>query len=304
MAPGTKVRSHCPLCGNQRLKLTLRLRDRNLMTCPDCGVKSTDKVGEPDDIADYYTKVQAHHGKADGDSNAVEEGQGPLTAIARGQADWIEELCGPRRFGSFLEIGCSRGHLLEEMETRGWTVSGIDVSRSSTDEARERCRDATVHCGEPRDAPFPAESFDRMAMYDVLAHLADPVETLREVASYLKPGGLLVLSSTNEAWRLVPWMLRAFALFPNRTADLRDEMYEGQHYCYFSSDNVGRLLAEVGLELVRYRPLQPLSAKYFVHQYSPRRRFALLAMVQLDRVVGSSRKMLVLARKPGRPLVG
>ena len=294
------MRAGCPLCGNTRLKLTLRLRDRNLMTCPDCGVKSTDRVGETAEIADYYTEVQAHHGKADGD--AVEEGSGPLAAIARGQADWIEGLCGPRRFGSFLEVGCSRGHLLEEMEERGWTVSGIDVSRSSTEEARTRCKGATVYCGQPGDpdAPFAPESFDRMAMYDVLAHLVDPKDTLRKAAAYLKPGGHLVMSSCNESWTLVPWMLRAFALFPKRTADLRDEMYEGQHYCYFSIDNIGRLLEEVGLELVRVEPLQPLSTRYFVHQYSPKRRFALLAMVRFDRMLGSSRKMLVLARKPGR----
>ena len=190
------------------------------------------------------------------------------------------------------------------MECRGWDVSGIDVSRSSTDEARQRCKAATVYCGEPGDvdAPFAAESFDRMAMYDVLAHLADPVETLRKVAGYLKPGGQLVISSCNESWALVPWMLRAFSLFPGRTADLRDEMYEGQHYCYFSTENVGRLLAEVGLELECVQPLQPLSTRYFIHQYSPRRRFALLAMVRLDRFLGSSRKMLVLARKPGPPI--
>jgi len=299
MAPGTRTRTACPLCGNERLDLTLRLRDRNLMTCPDCGVKSTDRIGGSQEIADYYTEVQAHQGKADAD--AVEEGAGPLAAIARGQADWIEELCGPRRFGSFLEIGCSRGHLIEEMEARGWDVAGIDVSRSSTDEARDRCNAATVYCGEPGDpdAPFAPESFDRMAMYDVLAHLADPVDTLRKVAAYLKPGGRLVMSSCNESWTLVPWMLRAFSLFPRRTADLRDEMYEGQHYCYFSTENVGRLLGEAGLELERVEPLQPLSTKYFVHQYSLRRRFALLAMVRLDRMLGSSRKMLVLARKPG-----
>lgn len=300
MAPGTRMRTDCPLCGGTSLKLILRLRDRNLMQCGECGVKSTDKIGEPDAIADYYTEVQAHQGKADVD--AVEEGPGPLAAIARGQADWIEELCGPRRFGSFLEVGCSRGHLLEEMETRGWDVSGIDVSRSSTREAQDRCKNAVVYCGEPGDAeaPFEPESFDRIAMYDVLAHLAEPVDTLKQVAAYLKPGGRLVLSSCNESWALVPWMLRAFALFPGRTADLRDEMYEGQHYCYFSTENIGRLLETVGLRLVRQRPLRPLSTKYFIHQYSPRRRLALLTMVQIDRLVGSSRKMLVLAEKPKR----
>ena len=75
-------------------------------------------------------------------------------------------------------------------------------------------------------------------------------------------------------------------------------MYETQHYCYFGSGNVEQLLAEAGLDLARTRPLEPLSTRFFVHHYSWRRRLAMLGMSQLDRVLGSSRKMLVLATKP------
>ena len=84
----------------------------------------------------------------------------------------MENLTGPRRFGRFLEIGCSRGHLLEEMQHRGWDVAGIEVSARSADEARGRI-DGPVHTGTPEDAPFEPGSFHRVALFDVLAHLLE-----------------------------------------------------------------------------------------------------------------------------------
>jgi hypothetical protein len=74
-------------------------------------------------------------------------------------------------------------------------------------------------------------------------------------------------------------------------------MYEGQHYCYFSHRNIGQLLDTADLQLLRHEPLEPLSTRYFVHSYSLPRQVALLGMVRLDRLLGSSRKMLVSAKR-------
>ncbi|MCO4768564.1 MAG: class I SAM-dependent methyltransferase [Deltaproteobacteria bacterium] len=294
MAPGGTPRTSCPLCEGTSLKPTLRLRDRQLLTCSECGVRVTDTYADGDAVADYYTEIEAHHGKL---GTSLADRDGALRAIARDQADRMESLCGPRRFGTFLEIGCSRGHLLEEMQNRGWRVQGIEVSRRSAAEAAGRI-DGSVHCGTPEDAPFAPGSMQRIAMFDVLAHLPEPRRTLAAVERLLAPGGELLLSTVNEDWRLVPAFLAAFKLAPARTAGMRDEMYEGQHYCYFRASNVGQLLESVGLTLHAVRPIEPLSTRFFVHQYGWKRRLALLGMVQADRLLRSSRKMIVLAKKP------
>lgn len=293
-APGGQTRETCPLCGGARLVRTLDLGDRWLLTCADCATRVTDTFADGDPVADYYTEVEAHHGKL-GTSLATREGS--LRAIARDQADRMEALCGPRRFGHFVEVGCSRGHLLEEMEARGWKTTGIEVSRRSAAEAEDRIQ-GRVHVGTPEDAPLRPGSAQRVGMFDVLAHLPHPKRTLQAVADLLAPGGELVLTTVNEDWALVPAMLAAFRLAPERTAGMRAEMYEGQHYCYFRSSNIGQLLDGVGLSVHEVRPLEPLSTRFFVHQYGLKRRLMLLGMVQLDRVLRSSRKMIVLAKKP------
>ncbi len=293
IAPGGVPRTLCPLCGDPNLQPLLTLRAGPLLECPTCGVRCTAEHGEASAIHAYYSAVLAHEGKAD----VAGRDDGVFEAIARTQADAMEELCGPRRHGDLLEIGCSRGHLLAELQERGWTVTGVDVSDASVEEARSRSR-GDVLLGEPGHVGLEPSSFDRVAMFDVLAHLPQPRQTLSDVATLIRPGGELVLSTVNEDWPLVPLFLRAFRAFPSRTAGLRDEMYEGQHYCYFGRKNVGRLLESAGLELVDVRPLEPISVRLFLHQYGLAKRVAMIGMRRIDRVLGSSRKMLVLARKP------
>jgi SAM-dependent methyltransferase len=292
-APGGVPRTECPLCGETALRVILDLRGRSLLECPVCRVRCTEEHGDVSAIHAYYSTVLAHEGKADVEGR----GEGVFEAIARTQADAMEALAGGRRHGRLLEIGCARGHLLAELEDRGWTVTGVDVSDASVEEARSRSG-GDVLLGEPGHVGLERGSFDRICMFDVLAHLPHPRHTLQDVADLLAPGGDLVLSTVNEDWPLVPLFLRAFQRFPRRTAGIRDEMYEGQHYCYFGQENVGQLLESVGLELIEVRPLEPISVRLFLHQYGLLKRVAMIGMRKIDRVIGSSRKMLVLARKP------
>lgn len=267
----------------------LDLGGRWLLECRDCGVRCTDAYDDGAPVRAYYSAVRAHQGKLP--SGADEEEV--LAAIAAAQAGWIDGICPPRAPGRFLEVGCNRGHLLQRMEALGWDVAGVDVSEPAVALARARCR-GVVRLGEPENLEG-GQPFDRIAMFDVLAHLPDPVRTLRAVARLLAPGGDLVLSTVDESWPPVPLLLGLMRALPRATRRLRAEMYEGQHYCYFGRRNVGRLLLRAGMEAAAIRPLPPLSARFFLDDYPLRRRLALASMGQVDRLLGSSRKMLVRA---------
>jgi len=183
------------------------------------------------------------------------------------------------------------------MEGRGWQCSGVELSEPSLNAARERMK-GTLHLGTLADFDGSQASFDCIAAFDVLAHLTDPLGTLNQAASLLRPGGWLVLSTVNEGWPLVPVFQRLFTLLPAQTAGIRDEMYEAQHYCYFDESTVAQLIRTAGLEPVEAQPLAPFSARHFRNQYPLGKRLALSGMLGLDRLIGASRKMLVAARKP------
>ena len=110
-----------------------------------------------------------------------------------------------------LDVGCGRGEILRHCARLGAQAYGIDYAdvavRLSRDVARaEAASDNRAPIGVQRaDAkrlPYPAASFDRALIFDVVEHLF-PWEldaALKEVRRVLKPGGMLAIHTAPNRW--------------------------------------------------------------------------------------------------------
>jgi len=94
-----------------------------------------------------------------------------------------------------LEIGCSRGYLTSHFILSGYQVTGVDISASAVESAREAFGNHFVLEGDP--------SIEDGAPYDVIYHVgtigcvADPLAVTRRLLHLLKPGGCLLFNSPN-----------------------------------------------------------------------------------------------------------
>jgi 2-polyprenyl-3-methyl-5-hydroxy-6-metoxy-1,4-benzoquinol methylase len=99
----------------------------------------------------------------------------------------------PNRDGRVLEIGCSGGMLIRQLESDGYRhVVGIDISP----EAIEKCRRTGVENAMVMDGQrpgFSAESFNLITASDVLEHLRDPTGALKAWHTLLRPQGMLIV---------------------------------------------------------------------------------------------------------------
>ena len=93
-----------------------------------------------------------------------------------------------------LEVGCGTGNTLRVLERvcAGGTVTGSDAFDEGLRVARQRVRCELVHA-DIRDLPMPGP-FAIIAAFDVLEHIQDDREALRELHQRLAPGGRLVLT--------------------------------------------------------------------------------------------------------------
>ncbi|UOQ52741.1 class I SAM-dependent methyltransferase [Hymenobacter cellulosivorans] len=92
-----------------------------------------------------------------------------------------------------LEIGCSGGPLLQRLSNTGYTnLTGIDVSEAGVAVARERGL-TNVSCMDGAHLDFSSDSFDLIIASDVLEHIADEAQALREWTRVLRPGGQLLV---------------------------------------------------------------------------------------------------------------
>jgi ArsR family transcriptional regulator len=146
------------------------------------------------------------------------------------------KIIGKRPFQSMLDLGTGTGRLLEILSPLYVRGVGIDLSREMLAVARANLdragvRNAQVRQGDIYAPPVERESFDLVAIHQVLHYLEDPAAAIREAAKLLRPGGRVVIVD--------------FA--PHALEFLRDE--HAHLRLGFSDRQVGDWLDEAGLEL-------------------------------------------------------
>lgn len=87
---------------------------------------------------------------------------------------------------TLLDVGCGSGDFLLRAQTRGWTVTGTELSDATARIARER---GFAVISGPWEDHLPASGFDLIVMNHVLEHVRDPRRVLQAAAESLASGG-------------------------------------------------------------------------------------------------------------------
>ena len=115
---------------------------------------------------------------------------------------YIESAAGLRD-ARVLDVGCGGGILSESMARAGARVLGIDLSQAVLDVAELHALEAKVAVGyQAIAAEELAEaapgSFDLVTCMEMLEHVPDPAAMLGTLASLVKPGGNVIVSTLNR----------------------------------------------------------------------------------------------------------
>lgn len=105
-----------------------------------------------------------------------------------------------------LDIGCGPGSItvgFAKLAHRGH-VTGLDTSAASASLEQARVHAAAEGvlniefiAGDAHHLPFPDATFDIVHSHQVLQHVADPVQVLREMRRVTKPGGIVACRETD-----------------------------------------------------------------------------------------------------------
>jgi len=92
---------------------------------------------------------------------------------------------------SWLDVGCGRGEVIDEAQSKGFSVKGVETVPALIDGVR-------VIEGDACSLPFPVNGFDVVSCFDVLEHLVpgDEVKALQEFARVAER--FVLLSADNK----------------------------------------------------------------------------------------------------------
>lgn len=94
-----------------------------------------------------------------------------------------------------LDVGCGVGQVVGRLTQAGYEAYGVDVSEPSITRAREFSDRCLLYDG--KRLPFPDNHFAAAGALNVLEHVEEAEDFIREVVRVVQPGGKIVLSSPN-----------------------------------------------------------------------------------------------------------
>jgi SAM-dependent methyltransferase len=140
--------------------------------------------------------------KGNADDNMPESILVELTGIVRSHPWWqaraeltLALLCqlGIEPPARVLDIGCGWGVTLEALESRGYSVVGLDVSRRTL-ERIDRPDRTLIEADITQPLPDEIEPFDVVLALDVIEHLDDDRQAIQRLAPLVTPRGRAIVS--------------------------------------------------------------------------------------------------------------
>ncbi len=194
-----------------------------IVQCQDCGLLRSDPVAEEADLESLYQRSHFDYGKE-------------VDNLRLTYRRYLKKV--PERSGAFLEIGCGNGFVLQEALTLGYSeVAGVEPSSEAVAQAPAAIR-SRIRCAMMRPGLFAGETFETVAMFQVLDHLPDPRGILEECFQLLRPGGyLFCLQHNARSWTA-------------RLLGERSPIFDIEHTYLYSATTLRRLVEGLG-----FRPL-------------------------------------------------
>jgi 2-polyprenyl-3-methyl-5-hydroxy-6-metoxy-1,4-benzoquinol methylase len=197
--------------------------------------------------------------------------------------------------GLLLDIGCSVGTLMRVAASMGWEVEGIEPNPHAARIARGQGFHIHESFFGGALTPKPRGNYQCVSMSDVIEHIPNPLETIRQAKKLMAKDGLLFLSTPN----LDSFWSKNFQLKPV------------EHLFLFNTKNLQMMLAKEGLEVCclkktsRRRNIENMSHStteigpktlYLVNRLS---RFRITGMLAWMMEHSFRDDLVVIARKSG-----
>jgi SAM-dependent methyltransferase len=234
--------SECPACAAvEDFRLIDKRRGYPIYQCETCAVQFAYPVTLPDNLYDTHEAYWLLNEMSIKGTRLSDYMQVMLKQI-----DWEGK--------HLLDLGCGTGVFLQAAQARGAQVAGLDLNPKAISKTRELTHserlyteDVESFCENP---PEELGHVDVVTMFQILEHLLQPLNVMRNVYNnLLESGGILVCSVPHRERRI----------------DRYSEVEEPPHHVtWWSEEALCNLLRQAGFTDIKVI-LSPASIRPYVH---------------------------------------
>jgi len=101
---------------------------------------------------------------------------------------------------SILDVGCGGGLVCEPMARLGASVTGLDADSNAIETATAHAKqsDLKIEYLNQSTTDIQGKQYDVVLALEIIEHVADADQFVREVMALCKPGGLVIFSTLNR----------------------------------------------------------------------------------------------------------
>ena len=158
--------------------------------------------------------------------------------------------------GRWLDIGCSAGFILSVAKSADYETYGIEIDPLGVKHAREILGLDNIFEGTFEEHHFDDNFFDIITMYDVIEHVQDLNEIVKELKRILSNNGVIEMWTPDIGhWRVPKLLIEWEAIKPS------------EHLYYFNKKTLSMILHKHGLKIIRKRfSLKPGLQVFVTHE--------------------------------------
>ncbi len=214
----------CPVCSANEIKNFLTVKEFNLVSCNSCEYTYIHPLPSEEFLNELYSNSEIDPYRISDDT----KDQG-ITIKKLVKA--IKKKC--PKSGRILEVGCSSGHVLNELSKMEYECVGVDIFSDGI----PSIQGVKFYNGTLHDQQFEDNYFDLIIMRNTLEHVRLPQDELLEINRVLKSGGVLYTKVPNFRFEKIH-------CFFNK--DTYRSYYPPIHISHFSPKNFKLLLDKSG----------------------------------------------------------
>lgn len=216
----------CLLCNSSNLVVLDDYKKDHLCKCRDCGFVFAQKKPTLEELLEEYAKYSRND---------------EISPITIKRYPYLLSLFEKFRVNNrIIDVGAGDGHFIESAKLAGWDAYATEFD----DRAVALCRQKGVHVqqGKLDPAKYEEGSFDVIFSSEVLEHINNPMEEIRNFNRILRKGGIVYITTPNLnslSYRLLKHKWNIF--------------HYPEHLCYYTPKTLEKLFRDNGFKKMMIR---------------------------------------------------
>lgn len=148
--------------------------------------------------------------------------------------------------GKILDVGCGEGRFIKIAQDNGWQVYGQEISDEVANSIKNKYN-LNVKAGNLKELNYPDNYFDVILMLNVIEHLTDPLEYLREIYRIMKNNGIIYIGTPNTI------LLKKYL-----------ELDIPEHIYYLTIKSIKMMLEKIGFKIIKLTTINKQDTRVYL----------------------------------------